>query len=176
VAQLGALENPAAGDVEDADSHLAALEDLGAPTGYLVDILTEDDDTLRTQLSDAGLIILGDGPNAKGLRSALPGGALEGMIACFERGGVILGIGNGAAILGSFYTQGDGLGWVEKGVIAPAYDQDGSVSGLRTLLTTHPDAYGLGIGTGSALGLGPDGEVTAWGKGQVTIALGSNYG
>src|SRR4051794_20355184 len=55
----------AAGDVEDADSHLSALEDLGAPTGYLVDILTEDDDTLRTQLSDAGLIILGDGPSAR---------------------------------------------------------------------------------------------------------------
>src|SRR5690242_12744289 len=35
----------AAGDIEQADKHLEALYDLGAPTGYLVDILAEDDDT-----------------------------------------------------------------------------------------------------------------------------------
>src|SRR5579859_3473847 len=68
----------AAGDVEDADEHLSALEELGAPTGYLVDVQTEDDDTLRRQLSETGLIVLGDGPNASQLRSALLGAALEG--------------------------------------------------------------------------------------------------
>src|SRR3954454_22039840 len=56
----------AGGDIETADNHLLALYDLGAPTGYLVDILTEDDDTIRSQIADAGLIIVGDGPDVKG--------------------------------------------------------------------------------------------------------------
>src|SRR5260370_3100809 len=52
----------AAGDVETADKHLEALLDLGAPTGYLVDVLTEDDETVRGQLPVPGLTVLRDSP------------------------------------------------------------------------------------------------------------------
>src|ERR1041385_2863589 len=65
----------AAGDVETADRHLATFEELGAPTGFLVDVLTEDDDTLRRQLADSGLVVIGDGPNLDGLRSGILGAA-----------------------------------------------------------------------------------------------------
>jgi len=162
----------AAGDVESADQHLDALDDLGAPTGYLVDVLTEDDDTIRNQISNAGLIIIGDGPNVKQLRSGLLGAAVEGMVAAFERGAVILGIGQGAAILGSFMVDQAGIGWVEGAAIAPRYNQEGVAAQLHDLLLKHPEAYGLGIATGSALALGPNGEVEAWGERQVTVKLG----
>jgi hypothetical protein len=165
----------AAGDVESADTHLAALDDLGAPTGYLVDVLTEDDETIKRQLSDAGMIILGDGPHLEQLRSALAGAALEGLSAAFARGGVILGIGAGAAVLGSFLgitKDAPGLGWVEGAIIAPHYDRADVLARLRDLLQQHPAAYGLGIGPESALALGADGRIEAWGDRQITVTLG----
>jgi hypothetical protein len=163
----------AAGDIEHADKHLEALYDLGAPTGYLVDILTEDDDTLRAELKDAGLIVLGDGANNKNLRNALPGSALDAMLEAYEQGAVILAIGQGAAVLGS--TLAGGLNWVEGAIISMDYDLDGAASKMRAQLDQYPDAYGIGIANGSALALGPAGEIETWGNGKVTIALGRNY-
>ncbi len=162
----------AASDVETADKRLSALDDLGAPTGYLVDVLTEDDDTIRRELGNAGMIILGDGPNTQELRSGLLGSALEGMSAAFAAGAVILGVGKSAAVLGSFLDDKAGLGWIEGAIIVPAYDQPGTAEYMHSLLLKHPNTYGLGIGTGSALVLGPNGEVETWGKRQVTIKLG----
>jgi hypothetical protein len=160
----------AAGDVEAADKHLDALDELGGPTGYLVDVLTEDDDTLRQQLEIAGLVILGDGPNLKDLRSGLLGAAIEGIGTAFESGAVVLGIGNGAAVLG----EQDGLSWVEGAIVVPKYEAESEQARLRDLLKANPKAYGLGIASGSALGLGPNGEVEAWGDGKVTVTLGRN--
>jgi hypothetical protein len=135
----------AAGDVETADRHLADLEDLGGPTGYLVDILTEDDDTLRQQISAAGLIVIGDGQNLKALRSGLPGAALEGIGAAFERGAVILGMGQSAALLGSWLENLEGIGWVEGAIIVPGYEHPDQPAQLRQLLLSHPKAYGLRV-------------------------------
>ena len=165
----------AAGDVESADQHLAMFEDLGAPTGFLVDVLTEDDDTLHRQLADSGLIVIGDGPNLKDLRSGLLGAALEGISEAYERGAVVLGVGQGAAVLGSILPETQGLGWVEGAAIMPSYENEDEAARLRELLIQHPDAYGLGIGTGSALALGPNGEIAAWGNGQVTVTLGRSF-
>jgi cyanophycinase-like exopeptidase len=162
----------AAGDIESADQHLEVLADLGAPTGYLVDVLTEDDATISRQIAEAGMVILGDGPNLEQLRMATVGAALEGMNQAFARGGVIVGIGAGAALLGSFLEGAAGLGWVEGAVIMPRHDDEGQAARLHSLLAAHPGAYGLGIGAGSALALGPNGEVEAWGRRQITVTLG----
>jgi hypothetical protein len=43
------------------------------------------------------------------------------------------------------------------------------------VLRDYPDAIAIGIGPGSALVLGPNGEVETWGKQQVTISLGPGY-
>ena len=170
----------AAGDVESADKHLEALHDLGAPTGYLVDVLTEDDDSLRNQLASAGLIVLGDGPNVKALRSGVLGAALEAIGSAYERGAVILGVGQGAAVLGSIMPDQPGVGWIEGAAIMPGYEDDKAVAQLRDLLAKSPGAYGLGIARGSALALGPgdagsQGEIEAWGKRQITVTLGRDF-
>ncbi len=163
----------AAGDPDAADRHLALLDEMGAPTGYLVDILTEDDASIRAQLDEAGMIILGDGQAPETLRAALPGAALEGMSAAYGRGAVILGIGAGAAALGTFLEGANGLGWIENAIVVPDYDLDGRPTAMRTLLEAHPSAYGVGIGSRSALALSGSGQIEVWGERQVTILLGS---
>jgi hypothetical protein len=72
-----------------------ALRELGARTGYLVDILTEDDNTLARQLSEAGVIILGDGPRRDVLRDALAGTALRSIEEAFDRGATLYAVGCG---------------------------------------------------------------------------------
>jgi cyanophycinase-like exopeptidase len=163
----------AAGDADTADRHLALLDEMGAPTGYLVDVVTEDDATIRAQLDEAGMIILGDGHAVETLRAALSGAALEGMKAAYARGAVILGIGAGAAALGSFLEGARGLGWVANAIIMPNYELPERAAALRRLLAAHPSAYGIGIGSRSALALGAQGQVELWGERQVTILLGS---
>ncbi len=165
----------AAGDVEAADRHLAALEEMGAPTGYLVDVLTEDDDTLRTQLGDAAMIIVGEGPALETLRSGLLGAAHEAIISAYEHGAVVLGIGQGAAIFGSILPQNDGLGWLERAAIIPGYERAGRADQMRALLLAHPDSYGLGIESGSAVALGPNGVLEVWGRRQITVTLGHSF-
>jgi hypothetical protein len=169
----------AAGDIDAADDHLRSLEDLGAPTGYLVDVTGEDDETLLRQLGEAGVIIIGDGKQLEQLRSGLVGAAIEGIAAAFDDGAIILAEGTGAQVLGGILTATKdakpGMGWVENVAIMPTFDDEPAKQRLRDLLLAHPAAYGLGIGTGSALALGPGGEVEAWGKRQVTVMIGSNF-
>lgn len=169
----------AAGNVETADRHLAALEDAGAPTGYLVDVQTEDDDTLREQLAQAGLIIVGDGPDLGALRNGVTGAALEGIGQAFARGSSVLAIGGGAAVFGqNFETDGqirEGLAWLVRALIIPNYQADRDTPQVRSLLEQLPDLYSLNIGPESALALGPNGEVELWGENAVGVTLGAAY-
>lgn len=165
----------AGSDIERADEHLVALDELGGPTGYLVDALTEDDDTLRNQLKIAGMIVLGDASDPATLYSALIGAALEGISEAHSEGAVVLGSGYGGTVLGSVVGTGKGLNWVEQAIIVPYYDRPNSAQQLRSLLTQHPTHFGLGLAAGSALALGPNGEVETWGNQQITVILGNAY-
>lgn len=169
----------AAGDVENSDQHLAALEDAGAPTGYLVDVQAEDDDTLREQLAQAGLIIIGDGQNPDALRNGLIGAALEGIGYAFERGSSVLAIGTGAAVFGQKFRAGeqirDGLVWLKRALITPDFRADQDTPRVRTLLEQLPNLYSLNIGPESALALGPNGEVEVWGERAIGVTLGASY-
>ena len=59
--------------VRDTIAHLADFEDLGAPTGYLVNIMIEDDDTIRRSLRDVGLVVLDAAADPRRLVDALRG-------------------------------------------------------------------------------------------------------
>jgi len=51
------------GDDPDAGERLLDdLEDLGAPTGYVVDVIAEDDATIRERLTDASVIVIFGAP------------------------------------------------------------------------------------------------------------------
>lgn len=169
----------AASDIETADRELERLEELGAPTGYLVDVLAEDDETVIQHLGEAGMIVLGDGASLDQLRGGLLGAASEGMVAALEAGALLLAEGVAAQALGALLTaRADGkpgLGWVEGVAVMPHFERDDARARLKEILLAHPDAIGLGIGSGSALALGPNGEVEAWGKREITVMLGSSF-
>lgn len=168
----------AASNIEQADEHMDLLRDLGARTGYLVDILTEEDDALSRQLSEAGVIILGEGPHGERLQQALEGAALHAIEEAYRRGASLYAIGPGAAVFGAHAVRGAalvaGFNWLAHSIILAGYTPDDAEQ-LRAWVHQHPDGYGLGLGAGAALMLGPNGELDVWGNGAITISLGQRY-
>jgi len=164
------------------DHLLDDMEDLGAPSGYLVDVESEDDATLRDRLGEAGVIVItSDAYAADGVRSILTGAALDGIAAAYANGAVVLLEGPVAAAFGAFLlwtsAEGDpqlgaGFGWLADVLVLPLLSPD-EISGL---LTAQPDAFALQLGVGSALALGPDGEVELWGRRQnIIVTIGPSY-
>lgn len=158
---------------------LSDMEDLGAPTGYWVDVQTEDDVALRKQLSEAGIIVIEDTTTPETLRSSLVGAALEGLLDAYERGAVVLLEGRSASVFCAWYVLDgavfEGLNWLENALFMPAVTSITESAPARGFLEGQPQAVAVGAGVGSALVLGPAGEVEIWGERQVTIALGRAY-
>lgn len=159
---------------------LEDMEDLGAPSGYLVDVLSEDDDTVQGKLADAGMIVIESGTDLDDLRSSLMGAAVKGIQAAFENGAIILAEGLSAAVFGSWVVLDSGkvvpgLEWLENTLIVPGVTSVSESELAQKVFISQPSAIAAGIGMGSALALGPDGEIEPWGKKQVTVALGPNY-
>ena len=173
----------AAGDYDRAIRYMDYLAEMGGRPGYLVDLASEDNITLERKLAESGLIVLGDGPHIDALLAGLAGPAQRGMQTAFSFGATIVGIGAGGAVLGSLVltsppeqTPRHGLEWVKNAVIAPGIKSLDEESRLIQLLRDNPQAYALGIGIGSALVLGPSGEIELWGRREVTISLGPAWG
>jgi hypothetical protein len=168
----------AAGDVETADRHMDSLRDLGARTGYLVDILSEGEDDLFRQLSEAGVIILGDGARGEILRDAMAGVVLRSIEMAFSQGATLYTVGMSVPMLGArvFYSDSwsAGFGWLAQSVIMPGYTTE-QADRLRDWVQAYPEGYGLGLGEGAALALGPQGEVEVWGNGAITVSLGQLF-
>lgn len=161
-----------------ADRMLDDLEDLGAPSGYLVDVISEDDETVRSRLTEAAVIVIFGANDAVAARSSLKGAAIEGIGAAHANGAVILVEGIAAMTFGAHViapdgSLTDGLAWLERGLVAPNVIDIGAYA--RPILTAQPESVGVGIGAGAALALGPDGQIEIWGAKRVAVALGSAY-
>src|SRR5690606_1627156 len=174
IACIALSSDPAAGD------HLLDdVEDLGAPSGYLVDVAAEDDQTVQTKLGEASVIILLTDGTAEAVRSALKGAAIEGIQTAYQNGAVVLAEGACAMAFGGYLvTPGGsvapGLGWLASSLVLPGVES--AAEQAKDLLAVQPNGIAVGIGVGSALALGPDGQVETWGKGPVTVALGADFG
>lgn len=160
---------------------LTDMEDLGAPSGYLVDVLAEDDTMIQTRLAEASMIVIGADDGVNNVRSAVLGAALTGIQQAFENGAVVLAEGSAAMTFGAWLMQEDGqvktgFGWLRDGLIVPGITSVSESPITRIVLAAQPSALAVGIGAGSALALGPDGEVETWGEQQVSIALGPSFG
>jgi hypothetical protein len=163
--------------IESTEVLMNDLQDLGAPSGYFVDLASEDDDTIRVKLSEASLIVIESGKASAEVRSALLGAAIDGMQTAYENGAVILLEGNSAAALGAWILMDNGeirqgLGWLSQMFLLPGVTGVAQSDLGKAVLEQEPSALAIGIGIGSALALGPDGEVEPWGEREVTIALG----
>jgi hypothetical protein len=167
------------GESELGEKALADMEDLGAPSGYLVDILSEDDQTIASKLGDAGMVVIEAVGDVDDLRASLLGAAMSGMQAAFQNGAVILAEGSSATVFGAWVLADSGLTggleWVENALVMPGITSLAQSDAARNAMAVQPAAIAIGIGGGSALALGPDGEVETWGNQQVTLTLGANY-
>jgi hypothetical protein len=175
----GGVAYVAMGGIE-AEKALADMEDLGASAGYLVDVLAEDDTAIRQKLAEAGVIVIPDGVDALDARDALMGAAASGIRDAFANGAVVLAEGGGAAVFGAWVLLDSrktaaGLNWLESALVLPGVTSVSASDEAQMVLSIQPAAIAVGIGPGSALALGPDGEVETWGNKQVTIALGRDY-
>lgn len=153
------------------------MDDLGAPAGYLVNVHTEQPSAVVKQLSEASIVVIGHLADAETLSAALGGAAETGMRAAFEHGAVVLAEGAGAAALGAWIAAADGellpaLGWLENALILPGIVTAGQSPAARQALEARQIGLAVGVGVGSALALGPDGEIEVWGGGQVTVVFG----
>lgn len=177
----GAVAYITLGDESGLGEHaLTDMADLGAPSGYLVNILAEDDETIQSRLADAGMVVIEDSSDVMQMRSALMGAALDGIQVAFENGAIILAEASSAALFGSWLVDSTGntltgLEWLEGALIVPGVNAISESPSAKHLLRVQPDAIAVGIGGQSALALGPDGEVELWGERQVSVALGRAY-
>lgn len=166
------------GDSTLADYLLDDLEDLGAPSGYVVDLAAETDEAVQAKIGEASLVVLITDESPSSVRSNLVGAAMAGLETAFANGAVVLFEGACAAAFGTYildgYSQQDGLGWLEDAVVLTGLDED-IAPAAAPVLAAHEEAIAIGIGSESALALGPDGEIEIWGKRRVTVALGAQY-
>lgn len=158
---------------------LSNMEDMGAPAGYMVDILAEDDLTIRNRLGEASVIVIGDTDQVADLRSSLTGAAITGIQDAFQNGAVVLAQGLSTMLFGAWLI-GDasldtGFKWLRNTFIIPGSVGDAAETGVHQLLEQQPTAIAIHIGPGSALALGPAGEVQPWGKREVKITLGQSF-
>jgi hypothetical protein len=174
VACVALSSDPGAGD-----RLLDDVEDLGAPSGYVVDVAAEDDQTVHAKLGEAGVIVILTDGTAESVRSALTGAAIEGIQIAYQNGAVVLAEGACAMAFGGYLVTPEGgvapgLGWLTDALVL--HGVESAAAQAKDLLAVQPNGIAVGIGVGSALALGPDGQVETWGKGQVTVSLGADLG
>ncbi len=162
------------------DALMDDMEDLGAPTGYIVDILHEDQETIFQQLHDASIIVIQAGASINTLLEHLAGATLRGIREAYIRGGIILIEGIAATAFGKALLDDDamvvdGLGWVQQAVLLSGLTSIAEAPFARQILLDEPDSVVIIIGKGSALALGPNGRAEPWGEKQITISLGAAH-
>lgn len=171
VACVAVSADPAA-----ADRLLDDVEDLGAPSGYIVDIMAEDDHTIEDRLGEAGVIVLTADHDADSVRSALTGAALRGIEAAHGRGAVVVIEGVCALLFGGWYPGPDaefheGFSWLANAVVTIGAALD---TAAEYAVSSTGYAFQLQIEPGSAIAFGPDGEIELWGRKQVKVLLKQN--
>lgn len=171
----------AASDLENAEHFLTYVADLGGRSGYPVDIISEDDATLNSQLGEAGVIVVGDGSQGMRLYNAMHGPAIQAILTAFANGALVMGVGVGAEIFGSWFLRGEaeplpGFGWLSNALLQIHPPHPSTHRVRHDLLQREPLAYSVELGHNSALALGPEGQVELWGKRQIAVSLGQGYG
>lgn len=162
------------------DALMDDMEDLGAPTGYLVDFVADRGETLKEHLTEASIIVLETGSSLNVMMQTLSDSAIAALRDAYERGAVLLIEGLAINGFGRWWITDDGdvyngLSWLENVFLEPsAAIADDSVM-VQDVLRAYAEAITIEISEESALVLGGTGRVELWGKQQVKISLGRQY-
>ena len=161
-----------------ADETLADLEDLGAPAGYLVDVIAERDEDIVVKIGEAGVVVISAAGDPDELRSALTGAAMQALDQAFQNGAVILAEGAAAQAMGAWLLSdgftSDGFAWLEDAVIELGPPPVGGDA--LALLESHPEGLAMTMAEDAAVAFGPDGQVELWGSRRVAVTLGAACG
>ena len=161
-----------------ADETLADLEDLGAPAGYLVDVIAERDEDIVVKIGEAGVVVISAAGDPDELRSALTGAAMQALDQAFQNGAVILAEGAAAQAMGAWLLSDgftpDGFAWLEDAVIELGPPPVGGDA--LALLESHPEGLAMTMAEDAAVAFGPDGQVELWGSRRVAVTLGAACG
>jgi len=163
------------------DSMMDDMEDLGARTGYFVDLQYDSPEELRKQLEGASLIVIEVGTSVDALVQGLVDEAVSGMREAYERGAVILIEGLAANVFGRWVISDsgellDGLNWIENAFIEPDSGGIDDSHAVQTVIERFPEAIAINIRAGAALALGADSQIEVWGDANdVTLSLGSRF-
>jgi hypothetical protein len=160
-------------DEDSAEELIEDMGELGAPTGFMVNVMTEDDQSIMDQVSAAALIVIPAEIDPRDMHSVLKGVALEAIKTAYQLGAVVLIEGSSSAIFGKVYVADnmgyEGLDWVRGALILPDVASATDSELAREALSADAADVAIGIGAGSALVLGRGGVIEAWGEKQVSV-------
>ena len=154
------------------DALMDDMAELGAPTGFLVDLRVADNNEIYERLGAASMIVAETARpdqlhlmTTQTVRSALRAALADGALVLFE--GLAASVA-GARRLNAHGDLVDALGLVEQVLITP------SAAGESAPIVhdRQPHLSVLSLAPGSALALGPARQIEAWGAGDLTITLG----
>lgn len=163
------------------DALMDDMEDLGARSGYFIDLEYDAPGEIQSQLEVASLITIEVGSSIDTLLQGLSTEAVAGIQEAYERGAVVLVEGLASNIFGRWVVLDsgeiqDGLNWVDNAFIEPDSGGIEDSRAVQAIVAQFPDAVAINIKSGAALALGPEAQVEIWGQPQdVTISLGAGY-
>lgn len=162
------------------DSLMDDMAELGATSGYLLDIEEADNNEVYERLSGAVMIVIEANGRGPDLLRLLRRTAVHPLKDALNRGGLVLLEGAAAATAGEYSLDSAGqivagLGLLQGAlVVADSFGFDDKH--LRSIQLQWPKVTFLSLAAGTALVLGPDGAIETWGDRQVSISLGDLAG
>jgi hypothetical protein len=166
-------------DSGEAEAILADLAELGAPSGYVVDLADEAPEIAIQSIQDAGLVVISAETPDQTVR-LLNNRVLEAVLEVFGRGAVVLIEGAAVPAFGQWYLaeenmMADGFALVANTVLATDAVSAREAPFVQAVMLSQPDTLGIIIGPDSGLALGPERQLKALGRQFVTVALGQAY-
>ena len=173
------------GSHTQADALLDHYTELGGPGGEAFTLSEMTREQLRTphflsMLEEGGVLYLGGSNPLPLVQNLYNSPALQHITQGYTtlQALTIFGVGAGAAALAKWsfgpppeYLQAMGLGWLSNSVVVPNFTRTEDSLILQKLPLVAPDVLGLGLPEGTALALGPMGQVETWGMGQITAVI-----
>ena len=165
-----------AGDL--GDSLMEDMVELGAPTGYFVDLEDDDNNEIYERLKAASLIVIEPGHSIITLKKLMTQTVIRALKEALNLGAFILFEGIASDLMGEHVITVDGqvlkgLSFVNNVFISSDVDSILDITDGQKIYSTAPQTVFIGIPYGSALILGPNGYIETWGDKQVTVSLGS---
>ena len=163
---------------DEGDALMEDLAELGAPSGYLVDLEAHDNNEIHERLSGADMIVIEAGAEIDRLKRLMTHTVRHALKSALDSGALLLMEGLAAELAGSVHLTAKGgftpgLKYVQDALILTDVSDFSRAKAGQRLQELQPDAVCIAIERGAALALGPDRQVETWGDMEVTIGFSS---